>query len=112
MKSATRRDFYRREMIGIALFCGAILLLLSLLSYSADEVRFNQSSTNSCTNWIGPVGLYLAYYTFFLFGFAAYLMPILGLVIAGLAIWGGPFKAWPSFAYAGGLVIAGAGLLD
>ena len=112
MKSATRRDFYRREIIGVALFCGAILLLLSLLSYSADEVVFNQSSTNPCTNWIGPVGLYLAYFTFFLFGFAAYLIPILGFVIAGFAIWGERFKFWASYGYALGLAIAGAALLD
>ena len=112
MKSATRRDFYRREMIGIALFCGAVLLLLSLLSYSADEVIWNQSPANPCTNWIGPLGLYLAYFTFLLFGFASYLVPVLMWVIAGFAIWGEQFKAGRSFIYAGGLIIAIATLLD
>ncbi|MBX7157745.1 MAG: DNA translocase FtsK [Verrucomicrobiae bacterium] len=112
MKATTRRDFYRREMIGIGLFCGALLLLLSLLSYSSDEVFFHRSNPNPCTNWVGPVGLYLAFGSFFAFGFAAYLLPILLGVIAGYALWGERFKFWVSTLLMLGVVIAGSALID
>lgn len=112
MKSTKRRDFYRREMMGIGLFCGALLLLLSLLSYSSDEVFFHSSNPNPCTNWVGPVGLYLAFGSFFAFGFAAYLLPILLGVMGGFSLWGERFRFWVSTLLMLGVVISGAALVD
>ena len=67
------------ELIGFVGLSVAILLALSLLSYSPSDPSLNVSasapSLGSVHNWIGLVGAYLADALFQLAGYAAFLFP-------------------------------------
>ena len=67
------------ELIGFVGLSVAILLALSLLSYSPSDPSFNVSASapnlGSVHNWIGLVGAYLADALFQLAGYAAFLFP-------------------------------------
>jgi len=68
------------ELVGFVGLSVAILLALSLLSYSPQDASFNVSAappgTGPARNWIGPFGAYLADVCFQLAGYAAFLFPI------------------------------------
>ena len=68
------------ELVGFVGLSLAILLALSLLSYSPHDASFNVSaappSSGPARNWIGPVGAHLADLFFQSFGFAAFLFPV------------------------------------
>ncbi|MFZ3216647.1 MAG: DNA translocase FtsK [Candidatus Acidiferrales bacterium] len=67
------------ELIGFVGLSLAILLALSLLSYSPRDASFNVSApppgSGPARNWIGPVGAHLADLFFQFAGFAAFLFP-------------------------------------
>lgn len=74
------------DIIGIILLALALLLSVSLFSYDRNDVPLNLSSPNNPPhNWIGSIGAYTAYGLFFVFGAAAYLLPmlLLGFGLAG-----------------------------
>ena len=62
----------------------ALILLLALLSYHPQDPGFADTGEpgQSISNWIGPVGAWLAGFFLFLFGRPAYLFPLM-LVYAG-----------------------------
>jgi len=64
----------------------AVLMALSLLSYSPHDSAFNVASASSdgkpAQNWIGPAGAYGADALFQVFGFAAFLLPV-ALIVLG-----------------------------
>ncbi len=68
------------ELIGFVGLSLAILLALSLLSYSPRDASFNVSApppgAGPARNWIGPVGAHLADLFFQSCGFAAFLFPV------------------------------------
>jgi S-DNA-T family DNA segregation ATPase FtsK/SpoIIIE len=68
------------ELVGFVGLSLAILLALSLLSYSPHDASFNVSApppgSGPARNWIGPVGAHLADIFFQGFGFAAFLFPV------------------------------------
>lgn len=67
------------EMVGFIGLSLAILLALSLLSYSPHDAAFNVSAPSPADhparNWIGPVGAHLADLFFQFCGYAAFLFP-------------------------------------
>src|SRR5579864_760868 len=67
-------------MIGFVGLSLAVLLALSLLSYSPHDASFNVSApppgSGPARNWIGPVGAHTADLFFQLAGYAAFLFPI------------------------------------
>ncbi len=74
------------ELIGFVGLSMAILLALSLLSYSPHDASFNVSAappgSGPARNWIGPVGAHMADLFFQGFGFAAFLFPVGMLLVA------------------------------
>ncbi len=74
------------EMIGFVGLSLAVLLTLSLLSYSPLDASFNVSAPSAGSmpvrNWIGPVGAHLSDAFFQVFGYAAFLFPIGMFVVA------------------------------
>ena len=68
------------ELIGFVCIAVAVLLALSLISYSPHDPAFNVSTAamadNPARNWIGPAGSYTADLSFQIFGFAAFLLPV------------------------------------
>jgi DNA segregation ATPase FtsK/SpoIIIE, S-DNA-T family len=73
------------EMIGFVGLSLAILLALSLLSYSPMDPSFNVSSplgSATVRNWIGPVGAHLSDLLFQFAGYAVFLIPMGMFVVA------------------------------
>src|ERR1700735_5837635 len=68
------------EMIGFVGLSLAVLLALSLLSYSPLDASFNVSApppgSAPARNWIGPVGAHTADLFFQFAGYGAFLFPI------------------------------------
>jgi DNA segregation ATPase FtsK/SpoIIIE, S-DNA-T family len=94
------------EFLGVALFGLALMWLISLASYSpADPVWFFTTGGNVApANFGGRVGAFLAELSYQLFGYAAYLIPIV-LVVTG---WHYFWCRIPDAAYT---KLVGAGLL-
>ena len=73
------------DIIGVALLAAAVLLVVAQLSFDHNDISFLTTRLNKPTrNWIGPIGAYLAWFSFVPFGAAGYLLPELSLVF-GLA---------------------------
>jgi len=74
------------EMIGFVGLSLAVLLALSLLSYSPHDASFNVSaplaSAGQARNWIGPVGAHMADLLFQFCGFSAFVFPVGMFVVA------------------------------
>jgi S-DNA-T family DNA segregation ATPase FtsK/SpoIIIE len=66
------------DLIGIVLISLSLLLVVALFSYDPNDLPINSASPNSPKhNWIGPIGAYLAHWSFFVVGAAAYVGPVL-----------------------------------
>jgi S-DNA-T family DNA segregation ATPase FtsK/SpoIIIE len=66
------------EMMGLLLLAAGLLVMLSLLSYSATDPCFSVSGIGAKTqNVIGIIGAYLSDVLLRLFGMSAYLLPLL-----------------------------------
>ncbi len=72
------------EVVGVAIFAGALFWLIAVASYDPnDPVWFFTSGTNDVpANFVGRVGAFLAELSFQLFGYGSYLIPAL-IAIAG-----------------------------
>ncbi len=71
------------EVLGVAFFGLALLWVISLASYSAnDPVLFFSTAAGKPGNFGGRVGALLAEFAFQVFGYAAYLLPV-ALVVVG-----------------------------
>ncbi|MGB6264733.1 MAG: DNA translocase FtsK [Candidatus Acidiferrales bacterium] len=73
------------EMVGFIGLSLAVLLALSLLSYSPHDASFNVSApvSGQPRNWIGPVGAHMSDLFFQLCGYSAFLVPI-GMFLVAL----------------------------
>ena len=66
------------DIVGIALVSLALLLFVALVSYDPHDVSATTTTTNPVIrNWIGLAGAWTGWLSFFVFGAAAYLVPIL-----------------------------------
>ncbi|UCH12595.1 MAG: DNA translocase FtsK 4TM domain-containing protein, partial [Candidatus Omnitrophota bacterium] len=71
------------EFKGLIFLAIAVLVLISLISYSSEDLRFFSSSPNSqVSNFAGIIGAYIAAGLFFLLGWSAYIIPFLCLAWA------------------------------
>ena len=87
MRVLTPTENHRlNELIGFLGVTIAVLMALSLLSYSPHDPSFNVSAPSaalhSARNWIGPVGAYASDLLFQGFGYAVFLLPI-GIFVLG-----------------------------
>jgi len=66
------------EITGLVLLLIAGLLLVAQLSFDRYDLAFVRTPPNAVThNWIGNFGTHFAYASFFVFGLAAYLFPVI-----------------------------------
>ena len=79
----------RNEILAFVWFAVSLLVLLSLISYTPDDVAFEVSSPNSpAHNFVGPFGAYAGWVMRILFGATAYfLVPL--FLFWSLAKWSG-----------------------
>ncbi len=87
------------DIIGVALLAVALLLLVAQWSFDRYDLAINRDPPNRpAHNWVGPLGAQMAYATFLVFGFSAYMLPLV-LVLLGLAHWFGTLsylkRRWP-----------------
>ncbi len=76
MAVAAEKHKHWNEMIGLLLFAVGLLILLSLVSYSALDPCFSVSGSGAGTkNYIGIIGAYLSDALLRLFGLSAYFFP-------------------------------------
>jgi S-DNA-T family DNA segregation ATPase FtsK/SpoIIIE len=84
MSVTTEKGRLNREIWGVIIGLAALLIAISLISYSADDRSFNTPSGALDThNWGGFVGAFLADLLLQSLGLAAYLLPIF-LAIAAM----------------------------
>ena len=78
-----------REVIGVALFAAALLWLTALLTYvPTDPVWFfSAGETGVPANFAGRVGAFLAELAFQVIGYAAYLIPVLLVIVGWQFFW-------------------------
>jgi S-DNA-T family DNA segregation ATPase FtsK/SpoIIIE len=68
------------DVIGIVLVFSALFLLVALFSYDPLDVGANTATPNTNKhNWAGPLGAWVGYGLFFVFGAGAFVMPVLML---------------------------------
>jgi DNA segregation ATPase FtsK/SpoIIIE, S-DNA-T family len=93
----TRSTLSRRlsEVVGVALFAIALIWLISLVSYSpSDPVWFFSTGARIApANFAGRVGAFLAEASFQLFGYTAYLIPVLVAAVGWHFFWCQAFDA-------------------
>jgi S-DNA-T family DNA segregation ATPase FtsK/SpoIIIE len=67
------------EIAGVVLFALALIWLIALVTYDPTDpvAYFSAGGRHAPTNFIGHVGAFLAEASFQLFGYAAYLLPVL-----------------------------------
>ena len=64
------------DIVGLGLLTAALLLVVAQLSFDANDIAFLTTQVNKPThNWIGPIGAYLAWFSFLPLGVAGYLLP-------------------------------------
>jgi DNA segregation ATPase FtsK/SpoIIIE, S-DNA-T family len=86
-KSSSSSENGFGDVIGVALLAAALLLVVAQLSFDRHDISWLTTSNEShpAHNWIvGPIGAYLAWGFFLVFGVGAYAIPVL-LVVFGLA---------------------------
>jgi S-DNA-T family DNA segregation ATPase FtsK/SpoIIIE len=77
------------EFVGVVLFAAALIWVVSLASYEpTDPVWFFSTGSHAApANFAGRVGAFLAELSFQLFGYGAYLIPLLLVVIGWHSFW-------------------------
>jgi len=77
------------EFVGVALFAGALIWIVSLSSYEpADPVWYFSTGAHAVpANFAGRVGAFLAELSFQLFGWASYLVPAILVVVGWNYFW-------------------------
>ncbi len=77
MAVAAEKHKHWNEMIGLLLFAVGLLIMLSLLTYTAQDPCFSVSGTGAeIKNYIGIIGAYLSDALLRLFGLSAYFIPL------------------------------------
>jgi S-DNA-T family DNA segregation ATPase FtsK/SpoIIIE len=105
MAVSAEKHKHWNEMVGLLLFAVGLLILLSLVSYSAADPCFSVSGTDAETkNYIGIIGAYLSDALLRLFGLSAYFIP---LFLFGYAVFLalGRGAAHPHLKKVGGIVL-------
>jgi DNA segregation ATPase FtsK/SpoIIIE, S-DNA-T family len=77
------------EIVGVALFALSLIWLISLVSYSASDPVwfFNTGSDTAPANFAGRIGAFIAELSYQIVGYAAYLAPIVVVVIGWHYFW-------------------------
>jgi S-DNA-T family DNA segregation ATPase FtsK/SpoIIIE len=77
------------EFVGVALFGIALIWLISLASYSASDPVwfFNTGAEQAPANFAGRIGAFVAELSYQLFGYSAYLVPLVLVVVGWHYFW-------------------------
>ncbi len=83
-KIASKSSSRKNELVAILLLLVAILVFLSLISYSAGDLSSNSTGGNSAAtkNWIGLFGAFVSDWSLQIIGLTAYIIPAMLALIA------------------------------
>lgn len=89
MASPTTLSRRVSEFLGVAVFAVALIWLISLASYSASDPVwfFNTGSELPPTNFAGRIGAFIGELSYQMLGYAAYLIPLVVVVIGWHYFW-------------------------
>ncbi len=105
MAVSAEKHKHWNEMVGLLLFAIGLLLMLSLISYSASDPCFSVSGTSAqIHNYIGLIGAYLSDALLHLFGLSSYFIPLFLFGYAAFLAIGGE-AVHPRLKKIGGLVL-------
>ncbi len=83
------------QFLGLTLFGIGLFVLLSLLGYSPKDNAANFAGYHETSNWFGPFGAYTSDFLFQLWGWAAFILPLILLVWASVVFFIGSLrKPW------------------
>jgi len=104
--------FRLRDLWGVLSLALALLILLSLVSYTPRDPGWFSFSANAGLphNWVGILGSYSADILLHLWGIGAYLLPIL-LTFGAMGLWRSDRRIWPWTLWGLGLLGVFSGLL-
>lgn len=114
------RKQWPNEVLGILLCGGGLLLLLSLISFTPDDLRHipfiggddgSEAESEGCTNWIGPVGGFLGYCSLWALGAAAYLLPLAMLWMGVAKLVFDARASWRTWMGCGVFILSGSALM-
>jgi len=87
------------EAWGILLLAACILLVLAMVSYNPEDIRWLHEPPNTPpANFIGPVGAWVSFFLFMAFGVAGYLIPAVVAVVGFLLMLKREGRAWAKLA--------------
>ncbi|HTG43594.1 MAG TPA: DNA translocase FtsK 4TM domain-containing protein, partial [Verrucomicrobiae bacterium] len=73
----------RNDILGVIFFALSVIVLIALFTYDRNDLGINSIPGNKdVQNWIGVIGAHSAWRLFFVFGAAAYLLPIVLLFLS------------------------------
>jgi S-DNA-T family DNA segregation ATPase FtsK/SpoIIIE len=77
------------EFLGVAMFAATLIWLIALVTYdAADPVwYFRSGADHQTSNFVGPVGAFLAEASFQMVGYSAYLLPVVFAVVGWHYFW-------------------------
>jgi S-DNA-T family DNA segregation ATPase FtsK/SpoIIIE len=103
----------RSEFVGFLVAVAGLLVLLSLASFVPEDASLNTATGAGATtrNWVGPVGAYIADLLFQGFGWVAYLIPMVLLVVGARLLLVRPFEAPKTKAVGAGLLVTSLSVL-
>jgi len=103
----------RSELAGFLIAVAGLLVLLSLASFLPEDPSLNTAAGAGATarNWIGPAGAYTADLLFQGFGWVAYLIPMVLLVVGSRLLLVRPFAAPKTKAFGAGLLVTSVSAL-
>ena len=96
------------EFVGVALFAAALIWIVSLASYDPSDAAwfFSTGSHAAPANFAGRVGAFLAELSFQLFGYAAFMIPAVFVIIGWTYFWCRSFDAPGTKATGAALLVA------
>lgn len=103
----------RREATGILMQALWVLLLLALVSYTWQDIPWEQTPSNSpMDNYIGPVGAWAAWGVFKVFGLVGFCVPLVLAVWGLLMIFQSGERVWPRVLWMFGILAGLCVLVD
>lgn len=101
------------EFVGLLTSVAGVLILFSLASYLPEDPSLNTAVATGALphNWIGPAGAYVADVLFQTFGWVAYLLPLVLLVVGVRGLMARPFEAPRTKIFGAAILIVSLGAL-
>ncbi len=102
-----------QELLAIGILGAGLLLLLALVSHDPGDTSFWQTPVNDPqSNFIGPVGAYLAAIGILIFGVGAYLFPLLMIIGGTTLLFARPVHYASKVGWVSLILVSGAALLQ